>query len=159
MNKAINNKMKKTWKLIGIFIVLFFVYYSFFYFPTVPTASIKNEHKTYELKAKDYDYSAFGKSITKNLTYKSVNELNTYLQNEPEITVHSNHHFTYKNSASTTATNIFFYSVDRNKVIPRFETESTVQSISEPGHYILEYLSEFETGKVASYFVKINVVK
>ncbi|MFY0784128.1 hypothetical protein AB1K18_28330 [Peribacillus simplex] len=159
MNKVRNNKMKKTWKLIGIFIVLFFVYYSFFYFPTVPTASIKNEHKTYELKAKDYDYSAFGKSITKNLTYKSVNELNTYLQNEPEITVHSNHHFTYKNSASTTATNIFFYSVDRNKVIPRFESESTVQSISEPGHYILEYLSEFETGKIASYFVKINVVK
>ncbi|MDM5358402.1 hypothetical protein [Peribacillus sp. ACCC06369] len=110
MNKARNNKMKKTWKLIGIFIVLFFVYYSFFYFPTVPTASIKNEHKTYELKAKDYDYSAFGKSITKNLTYKSVNELDTYLQNEPEMTVISNHHFTYKNSASTTATNIFFYS-------------------------------------------------
>ena len=32
MNKVRNNKMKKTWKLIGIFIVLFFVYYSFFIF-------------------------------------------------------------------------------------------------------------------------------
>jgi amino acid transporter len=159
MNKHRNNNMKKTWKLICTFIVIFFVYYSFFYFPSIPTASIQYEHKTYELKAKDYDYSAFGKSNTNKLTYKSVNELNTHLQSESEITIHSNHQFTYNNSASTIATNIYFYSVDRNEVIPRAETESTVQSISEPGHYIVQYLSEFETGKTASYFVKINVVK
>ena len=150
-------KSNKLWGFIGAFVLIFLLYYSFFYSPNVPTASINIENKSYELKAKDYDYSAFGKGTTKNFYFKSVNELNTHLQNEPELIVQSNHPITYKNNASTDATNVSIYNVDEN-VYLRGETESTVQTITKPGHYIIQYLSEFETGKIATYYVRIRVV-
>ena len=149
-------KSKK--KLIGAIIVIFIIFYSFIYRPSVPTASIHIDQKTYELKAIDYNYSSFGKSNTKILIYKSVNELNKYLQNEPEITIHSNQPFTYKNNASNAYTQVSYYSVDQNEPIPRFETK-TVQSIEKPGHYILQYSTEFDIGKIANYFVRVHVVK
>lgn len=150
---------KKVWKFVGVFIAICFVCYIFFYFPIVPIASIKIEHNEYELKAKDYDYSIFGISRTKNLSYESVNELNDYLQKDPELTVRSNQPISYKNNASTTYTQVFYYSVDQNEAIPRVETKTTVQSIEKPGHYILQYSTEFETGKIANYFVRIHVIK
>lgn len=145
--------------LFGVIIVTIVIFYCFIYQPSVPNASIQLGNKNYELQAKDYDYSAFGKSNTKKaFVYNSINELKEHLKNEREITVRTNQPITYKNSASTTYVQVAINSVELNKTI-RLETEKNVQTIEKPGHYILIYQSEFDVGEIASYYVRINVVE
>ncbi|MBO9128522.1 hypothetical protein [Bacillus sp. 165] len=148
-------KSKKT--ILGFIAIVIVIFYSFVYKPSVPVASIQVSKKKYELQAKDYDYNFLGKSVTKNpYTWNNLSELNEYLQNEPELTVQTNQPITYKSDSSKDYTQVSIYSIEQNQT--HGETETTVQTIDKPGHYIIQYSTEFGVGKIANYFVRVNVV-